>query len=47
VRVANIVAGWPQNFDARRGIALGLAAETSFDEIVRAHIDDELGGRLA
>jgi D-erythronate 2-dehydrogenase len=41
--VAKIVAGWPQNFDARRATALGFRAETSFDEIVRAHIEDELG----
>jgi nucleoside-diphosphate-sugar epimerase len=44
--VAKIVAGWPQNFDARRATALGFRAETSFDEIVRAHIEDELGGRI-
>ena len=44
--VAKIVAGWPQNFDARRATALGFRAETSFDDIVRAHIEDELGGRI-
>jgi len=44
--IARIVAGWPQNFDARRATALGFRAETSFDEIIRAHIDDELGGRI-
>jgi len=45
--VARIVAGWPQNFDARRATALGFRAEMSFDEIIRAHIEDELGGRIA
>jgi len=45
--VAKIVAGWPQNFDARRATALGFRAETTFDEIIRAHIEDELGGRIA
>jgi D-erythronate 2-dehydrogenase len=45
--IAKIVAGWPQNFDARRAAALGFTAETSFDEIVQAHIEDELGGRIA
>jgi nucleoside-diphosphate-sugar epimerase len=45
--VAKIVAGWPQNFDARRATALGFRAETSFDAIIRAHIEDELGGRVA
>jgi nucleoside-diphosphate-sugar epimerase len=44
--IAKIVAGWPQNFDARRAAALGFRAETSFDEIIRAHIEDELGGRI-
>lgn len=44
--IAGIVAGWPQNFDARRASALGFRAETSFDDIVRAHIEDELGGKI-
>ena len=39
-----IVAGWPRNFDAKRAPALGFKAESSFEEIIRAHIDDELGG---
>jgi nucleoside-diphosphate-sugar epimerase len=45
--VARIVAGWPGRFEARRALALGFKAETSFDEIIRVHIDDELGGRIA
>jgi nucleoside-diphosphate-sugar epimerase len=44
--IVKIVAGWPRNFDARRALSLGFKAETSFDDILRAHIDDELGGRL-
>ncbi len=44
--IAGIVAGWPARFDARRAIAFGFKAEDSFDAIVRAHIDDELGGRI-
>jgi D-erythronate 2-dehydrogenase len=44
--VAGIVAGWPARFDTRRALALGFKAEDSFDEIIRAHIDDELGGRI-
>jgi nucleoside-diphosphate-sugar epimerase len=43
--IAKIVSGWPRNFDPKRAQALGFAAETSFDQIIRAHIDDELGGR--
>ena len=42
--IAGIVAGWPRNFDPARAVALGFRAETSFDEIIRAHVDDELGG---
>ena len=45
--VLRIVAGWPSRFEARRALALGFKAEASFDEIIRAHIDDELGGKTA
>jgi nucleoside-diphosphate-sugar epimerase len=45
--VQRIVGGWPSRFDAARARALGFTVETSFDEIIRAHIDDELGGRVA
>jgi D-erythronate 2-dehydrogenase len=45
--VQRIVAGWPGRFDASRATALGFVAETSFDAIIRAHIDDELGGKIA
>ncbi|HEV2955835.1 MAG TPA: D-erythronate dehydrogenase [Xanthobacteraceae bacterium] len=44
--ISRIVAGWPQRFDARRAAALGFRAETSFDDIVRIHIDEELGGKI-
>ena len=45
--VIRIVAGWPRRFDPRRALALGFQAEASFDEIIRAHIEDELGGKIA
>src|ERR1700729_610446 len=45
--VARIVAGWPSRFDPARALALGFKAEASFDDIIRAHIEDELGGRIA
>ncbi|MGE3872841.1 MAG: D-erythronate dehydrogenase [Parvibaculaceae bacterium] len=44
--IIRIVSGWPQNFDARRAMALGFRAEKTFDEIIRIHIEDELGGRI-
>ena len=45
--VMRIVDGWAQRIDARRARELGFKAEDSFDQIVRAHIDDELGGKIA
>jgi D-erythronate 2-dehydrogenase len=45
--VAGIVAGWPSRFDPVRAPALGFKAEASFDDIIRAHIEDELGGKIA
>jgi D-erythronate 2-dehydrogenase len=42
--IARMVGGWPSAFDARRASALGFVAETHFDEIVRAYVEDELGG---
>ena len=44
--VMRIVAGWPERIAAKRAAALGFKAEGSFDEIVRAHIEDELGGKV-
>jgi nucleoside-diphosphate-sugar epimerase len=44
--IVRIVAGWPRNFDTQRASALGFTAETSFEQIIRAHIEDELGGRI-
>ena len=40
--IMRIVAGWPRNFDARRAAALGFRADSSFEEIIRIHIEDEL-----
>src|SRR3954467_9360511 len=44
--IARIVAGWPRRFDARSARELGFTAEDSFEEIIRIHIEDELGGRF-
>jgi nucleoside-diphosphate-sugar epimerase len=46
-QIEAIVAGWPRDFDAKRAVGLGFRAESSFDEIIRAHVEDELGGRIA
>lgn len=45
--IARIVSGWPTNFNARRAEALGFKADTSFEQIIRNHIEDELGGKIA
>jgi D-erythronate 2-dehydrogenase len=44
--VARIVAGWPSRFDPQRALSLGFKAEASFEEIIRVHIADELGGKI-
>ena len=45
--VVRIVSGWSERFDAKRAAALGFKAEATFDDIIHAHIDDELGGKIA
>ena len=42
--IMRIVEGWPRNFAPERAPALGFKAETSFADIIRIHIEDELGG---
>ena len=37
-----IVEGWPRNFDAGRAVALGFRADSSFEDIIRIHLQDEL-----
>jgi nucleoside-diphosphate-sugar epimerase len=41
--IAGIVANWPTAFDTARAKALGFTAETSFDEIIRVYLEDEMG----
>lgn len=40
--IASIVDGWAQDFDAARALELGFVADSSFDEIINIHIEDEL-----
>jgi nucleoside-diphosphate-sugar epimerase len=44
--IVKIVAGWPRNFDPKRALALGFTADPSLDAIIRAHVEDELGGKV-
>jgi len=41
--VWSIVRNWPTRFDAKRAKELGFEAETSFDEIVKVYVEEELG----
>ncbi len=45
--IQKIVAGWPYRFDPARARKLGFSADAGIDEIIRAHIDDQLGGKFA
>jgi nucleoside-diphosphate-sugar epimerase len=42
-----IVKNWPTRFEAKRARDLGFEADKNFSAIIRAHIDDELGGKIA
>ena len=44
--IIRIVDGWARNFDTKRALALGFRADKDFDEIIRIHIEDELGGKI-
>ncbi len=45
--IMGIVAGWPRNFSTERALKLGFTtAEKTFDDIIRIHIDYELGGKF-
>ena len=45
--ITGIVEGWPRNFEPARALKLGFTtAERNFDDIIRIHIEDELGGKF-
>ena len=45
--IVSIVSGWPRDFDTARALKLGFTtAEKTFDDIIRIHIEDELGGKF-
>jgi nucleoside-diphosphate-sugar epimerase len=45
--IVRIVDGWPHRFDPQRALELGFHGENTFDEIIRIHIDEDLGGKIA
>ena len=44
--VMRIVAGWPHRLSGKRARELGFLVEKTFDEIIRVHIDEDLGGKF-
>ncbi len=45
--IVGIVSGWPRDFVTERALRLGfMTAEKTFDDIIRIHIEDELGGKF-
>jgi len=42
--IQRIVDGWATRFDATRAQRLGFVADASFDAIIAAHVQEELGG---
>ncbi|MGF1477640.1 MAG: D-erythronate dehydrogenase [Geminicoccaceae bacterium] len=45
--IQRIVSGWATDFVAERAAALGFPEDRDFDQILRDHVEDELGGRIA
>lgn len=41
--IANIIAGWPRDFDTARALKMGFRAEKSFREIIEVYLEDEMG----
>jgi D-erythronate 2-dehydrogenase len=44
--IQRIVASWPSRAEARRAREMGFTDDGSFDAILAAHIEDELGGTI-
>lgn len=44
--ITRMCEGWAPGFEAKRARELGFVSEDSFDDIIRAHVEDELGGTL-
>lgn len=41
--ITEIVDNWPHEFDPQRAKKFGFVADSSFDDIIRAHLEDEHG----
>jgi len=40
--IVKIVAGWPRNFDTQRSVQFGFKSESSFEEIIKIYLEDDL-----
>ena len=40
--IKEIVSGWARDFNTKRSLDLGFKAETSFDDIIKIYIEDDL-----
>jgi hypothetical protein len=45
-RISAIVGSWPKAFACDHARSLGFPVDTGIDAIIRAHISEELGGRI-
>ena len=45
--VMRIVSGWAESYEAKRAKELGFRSDNSFEDIIRVHIEDEMGGKIA
>jgi nucleoside-diphosphate-sugar epimerase len=41
-KIIEIVNGWPRNFDTKIALDLGFSAESSFGDIIKSYIEDDL-----
>ncbi len=44
--IETMVRGWARGFDPARARDLGFVAESRFEDIIRLHVADELGGQI-
>jgi len=40
--IVKIVAGWPRNFNTERSVQFGFESESSFEEIIKIYLEDDL-----
>ena len=41
-KIIEIVRGWPRNFETKIALDLGFSAESSFGDIIKIYIEDDL-----